>query len=180
MKRTFQLVLWLFATMAAADETQPWPPKLPSAVGGTSTFSSPDLVKTPDSVAALLKSSASEIDVAKNPPTIDLAFHDQLGPDAARRRLWSSWGDICVASDGRVYCAIGDHANDVGGDARCFVYCWDPKMKHLKQVVDMKQVVPPKAGRPSWSKVHAKLDEGKHGKIYFSCTLNAGDRAKLP
>src|SRR5207248_5666372 len=57
---------------------------------------------------------------------------------------------------------------------------WDPKAKELKQVVDMNHVVPPKAGRPSWSKVHAKIDEGQDGKIYFSCTLNSGDRAKLP
>jgi sugar lactone lactonase YvrE len=41
-------------------------------------------------------------------------------------------------------------------------------------------VVPHMAGRPAWSKVHAKIDEGPDGKIYFSCTLNAGDRAKLP
>jgi len=48
---------------------------------------------------------------------------------------------VHLASDGRVYCAIGDHGNDVGGDARCFIYCWDPKTKKLTQVVDMNKVV---------------------------------------
>jgi hypothetical protein len=44
----------------------------------------------------------------------------------------------------------------------------------------MNQIVPPRDGQPAWSKVHAKIDEGADGKIYFSCTLNDGNRAKLP
>jgi sugar lactone lactonase YvrE len=103
-----------------------------------------------------------------------------LGPDAASRRLWSSWGDICVANDGRVYCGVGDHGDDLGGDARCFIYCWDPQRKTLAQVADMNQVVPPRRGQPAWSKVHARIDEGADGKIYFSCTLNDGNRAGNP
>jgi hypothetical protein len=47
----------------------------------------------------------------------------------------------------------------------------------LEQVVDMNKVVPPKAGRPSWSKVHAKIDEDRDGDIFFSCTLNDGAKA---
>ena len=53
-------------------------------------------------------------EVAKTPPRVHFAYHQQLGPDASRRRLWSSWGDICVAADGSVYCAIGDHGDDAG------------------------------------------------------------------
>ena len=176
------LVLIFTSTSVLADEGElPWPPALRGAVNGTVTFSSPDLLSVPDAVREASKDpAAAPFEVAERPPTIDLAFHDSLGPQAATRRLWSSWGDICVASDGRIYCAIGDHGNDVGGDARCFIYCWEPSTKMLRQVVDMNRVVPPKPGRPSWSKVHAKLDEGKDGKIYFSCTLNDGNRAKLP
>jgi sugar lactone lactonase YvrE len=79
-----------------------------------------------------------------------------------------------------VYCGIGDHHADKDGDARCYIYCYDPRQKTLTRIVDMNEVVPPKAGRPSWSKVHAKIDEGVDGKIYFSCTLNDGNRAKDP
>jgi len=46
--------------------------------------------------------------------------------------------------------------------------------------VDMSRVVTPREGQPAWSKVHAKIDEGPDGKIYFCCTLNDGNRAKLP
>jgi sugar lactone lactonase YvrE len=111
---------------------------------------------------------------------VDLAYHQDLGPNAAKRRLWSSWGDICLASDGRVYCGIGDHGDDAGGDARCYVYRWDPARKTLTQIVDMNQLVPPQAGQPAWSKIHAKIDEGTDGQIYFCCTLNDGNRAGKP
>lgn len=181
------LSIVLASHVAATDKPKddepaiPWPPELKGAAGGVVTFSSPELLTMPNDVReAAMKPEAASFDVAKTPPTVELALHGNLGPEASKRRLWSSWGDICVASDGRVYCAIGDHGNDVCGDARCFIYCWDPKSKTLKQVVDMNRVVPPKAGRPSWSKVHAKIDEGRDGKIYFCCTLNDGNRAKLP
>src|SRR5262249_20274119 len=50
----------------------------------------------------------------------------------------------------------------------------------LEQIVDMNQVIPPRKGQPAWSKVHAKIDEGADGKIYFCCTLNDGNRASQP
>ncbi len=169
-----------FAWSPVPDET-PWPPVLRGARDGTVTLASEAFLTIPEAVRAeATKPDAAAFDVAGTPPTVDLAFHRDLGPDAAARRLWSSWGDICVASDGRVYCGIGDHGNDVGGDARCFLYRWDPRRKVLEKVVDMSVVVPPQAGQPAWSKVHAKIDEGPDGKIYFSCTLNDGNRAKLP
>jgi hypothetical protein len=158
----------------------PWPPEMKGAVKGTITFSSPELLVAPQTALDAAKAAGAEFEIAKKPPTVELALHRDLGPEASKRRLWSSWGDIGIAADGRVYCAIGDHGDDQGGDARCFIYCWDPQTKELKQIVDMNKVVPPKAGRPSWSKVHAKVDEGKDGKIYFCCTLNDGNRAKLP
>jgi len=165
----------------ADDATLPWPPTLRGAVNGTVVFSSPALLEVPAAVKEQAKQpGAAPFDVAKKPPTVELAFHRDLGDAAATRRLWSSWGDIGVADDGRVYCGIGDHGDDKGGDARCFIYCWDPNKKELTQVADMNKVVPPKAGRPSWSKVHAKVDPAKDGKVYFSCTLNDGNRAGRP
>jgi hypothetical protein len=164
---------------AAAEAA--WPPQLKGAEHGRIETSSPDLLTTPADVAAKLAAGTIvAFDVAKTPPRVELALHDHLGTSAATRRLWSSWGDITVASDGKVYCAIGDHGNDLGGDARCFIYRWDPQDSTLQQVVDMNQVVPPRPGQPAWSKVHAKLDEGPDGKIYFSCTLNDGNRARDP
>jgi hypothetical protein len=164
-----------------ADDRPSWPPPLKGAKDGTVTLKSADFLKVP---AAVEKSRKDEKNatfiVAKTAPAVDLAYHRDLGPDAVKRRLWSSWGDICVAGDGRVYCAIGDHGDDAGGDARCFVYRWDPKKKTLEQIVDLNKVVPPRKGQPAWSKVHARIDEGPDGKIYFSGTLNDGNRAGEP
>ncbi|MBI1311708.1 DUF2920 family protein [bacterium] len=155
-----------------------WPPKLTDATNGTVSVHSDSFLQIPENVQQWSREDgAASFTVAKTAPTVDLAFHRNLGPDAIHRRLWSSWGDICVASDGRVYCGIGDHGNDADGDARCFLYRWDPATRTLDQIVDMSQVVPPRPGQPAWSKIHAKVDEGADGKIYFCCTLNAGNRA---
>lgn len=162
----------------AAQDTPTWPPPLRGAKNGTVTLRSERFLEIPEFVAKAQKmEGAAAFTVAKEAPTVDLAFHGNLGPNAIGRRLWSSWGDICLASDGKVYCGIGDHADDAGGDARCFIYVWNPANKTLEQIVDMNRVIPPQAGQPAWSKVHAKIDEGADRKIYFSCTLNDGNRA---
>jgi hypothetical protein len=163
---------------AAGEEPASWPPELKGAKEGTVTLRTRQFLIVPEQVEALRQQEGTApFIVAETPPTVELAYHRDLGPDAVNRRLWSSWGDIGLARDGRVYSAIGDHADDAGGDARCFLYCWDPERKVLEQVVDMNAVVPPREGQPAWSKVHAKIDEGPDGKIYFSCTLNDGKRA---
>jgi sugar lactone lactonase YvrE len=167
--------------LPAADEQPRWPPPLTGAKDGTVTLKSDRFLDVPESVlTGGKKDGAAPFTVAKVAPTVDLAFHRDLGPNAVGRRLWSSWGDICLASDGRVYCAVGDHGDDAGGDARCFLYRWDPARKVLEQVVDMNAVVPPRKGQPAWSKVHAKIDEAADGAILFSCTLNDGGRAGQP
>jgi sugar lactone lactonase YvrE len=172
------------ASEAARNESRaalPWPPHLRGATDGTVTIKTDRFLEVPADVAATRNDDGvAPFIMAKEAPTVELAFHDNLGPAAAGRRLWSSWGDICVASDGSVYVGIGDHGNDAGGDARCFIYRWDPAKKTLTQIVDMSQIVPPRPGQPAWSKVHAKIDEGPDGKIYFCCTLNAGNDAGNP
>ncbi len=158
-----------------------WPPPLNGTKGGTVTIKTDRFLDVPAEVAATRNADGvASFVVAKQAPTVDLTFHDNLGPAAASRRLWSSWGDICMAGDGSVYVGIGDHGNDAGGDARCFIYRWDPAKKTLTQIVDMNKIVPPRPGQPAWSKVHAKIDEGPDGKIYFCCTLNAGNNAGDP
>ena len=164
----------LLATDVFAQDTPAWPPALRGAKNGTASLRSDRFLEIPESVAKISKmEGAAPFTVAKNAPTVDLAFHGNLGANASGRRLWSSWGDICLASDGKVYSGIGDH----GDDARCFIYVWDPRARTLEQIIDMNRYIPPQAGQPAWSKVHAKIDEGTNGKIYFSCTLNDGNRA---
>lgn len=165
----------------SAQYLPPWPPALRNAQNGTVSLRSDRFLEVPESVrTASMQEGAAQFTFAQTAPTVDLAYHRDLGIAAIGRRLWSSWGDICVAGDGRVYCAIGDHGDDVGGNARCFLYRWDPARKTLEQIVDMIRMIPPQAGQPAWSKVHAKIDEGRDGKIYFSCTLNDGNRANTP
>jgi hypothetical protein len=154
---------------------------LKGAKDGTVTLRSELFLRIPEAVqTASKKDGAAPFVVARTAPAVDLAYHRDLGPDAVSRRLWSSWGDIGLAADGRVYCAVGDHGDDAKGDARCFLHRWDPRRKVLERIVDMNEVVPPQPGQPTWSKVHAKIDEGPTGKIYFSCTLNDGNRAGQP
>src|SRR5687768_16948339 len=99
-----QLLVIIFPCYAAADDASTWPPKMKVSTERAITVRSPRLLDVPEAVqAAAKKEGAAEFVVAKTPPTVELAFHAKLGPEAASRRLWSSWGDICVASDGRVY-----------------------------------------------------------------------------
>ncbi|MBW3543182.1 MAG: hypothetical protein KY476_23240 [Planctomycetes bacterium] len=166
---------------AIAAQSEPWPPRLNEAHDATIAIQSEVFLQVPETVTARRQQEGiAPFVVAATTPKVELAYHDDLGVAAVHRRLWSSWGDICVASDGRVYCGIGDHADDAGGNARCFLYRWDPKTSRLEQVVDMNQVVPRKPGQPAWSKIHAKIDEGADSRIYFSCTLNDGNRASQP
>lgn len=180
--RTVLIALFLLcfsAGMLGAQEQ--WPPPLKGAVNGTVTFTSDLLLKVPPDVQKM----AAEPDVppfivAKTPPVIDLAYHGNLPNAALNGTGWSAWGDICLASDGRVYSGIGDHGDDAGGKSHAYIYEWDPKTKILKQVVDLNAVVPRTKGEPTWSKVHCRILEGADGNIYFSGTLNDGNAADKP
>lgn len=177
----FPLVCLVFSGLTsiafAADEAA-WPPAYLNGKTGTIVVRSDQFLEVPEFVQSQRKDpAAAAFVVAKKAPTVALAYHRDLGPDAVHRVLWSSWGDMALARDGKVYCAIGDHGDYAKGDARCFLYVWDPDRQTLDQIVDMNKVVPPQPGQPAWSKVHAKIDEGADGKIYFCCTLNDGERA---
>jgi len=179
MKRLLLVALFAlyFVVPAGADA---WPPKLPGAVEGVVTLSSPLFLKTPPEVqAAVTNDGAAPFVVAKVPPVVELALHGNLGDLPEKGTLWSSWGDIGVASDGRVYSAIGNHGKCLEGTARALLYRWTPDTKRLQQVCDVNAIVPRKQGEPTWGKVHARIDEGPDGAIYFSATLNDGNRANL-
>src|SRR5687767_845900 len=111
--------LGLVASRGRGQEAQPWPPPLEGAKNGTVTLRTDRFLQTPEAVAKAVKEEgAAPFSVAKAAPTVELAYHTNLGSNAISRRLWSSWGDIGLASDGRVYCGIGDHGDDAGGDSR--------------------------------------------------------------
>jgi len=156
----------------------PWPPALPGAVNGTVTITTDDFIKVPAEVQALIaKEGAMKFTVAGKAPTVDLAFHGDLPNAALNGTGWSAWGDILVASDGKVYSATGDHGDDKGGKSNSFIYVWDPATKGLKQIVDLNTLVKREPGDPTWAKVHARILEGKDKKIYFTGTLNDGGRS---
>ncbi len=114
--------------------------------------------------------------MAKEAPTVDMAFHGDLPNRALNGTGWSAWGDIGVASDGKVYSGVGDHGDDIGSKGHTYIYCWDPTAKVLKQIVDANKVAGVQPGDPSFSKVHARIFEAKDKKIYFTCTFNDGGR----
>ena len=175
------LAAQLSTALHAAEPAQPvgasWPPPLLGAVNGTVTLTTDDFLKVPTAVEALrAKAGATPFVVAAKAPTVELTYHRGL-PDAALNGTgWSAWGDICVASDGKVYSGIGDHG-DNAGQGRSYIYCWAPATRVLKQVVNINAVARPGPGDITWSKVHAGIQEGKDGKIYFSCTLNDGGQS---
>ncbi len=167
--------VWLAVELFA--ETIAWPPSWPDGSRGTAQLETSDfLVIPPEVLEQSPKEGAAPFTVARRPPRIELAYHDDLPNPALNGTGWSAWGDICVASDGRVYSGIGDHGNNQTG-AFCFIYRWDPTLSRLQKVVDVNAVAPPKPGTPYWSKVHARIVEDADGGILFLCTLNDGGRA---
>ncbi len=175
------LAISLLLCRAAATAGESWPPPMPGASNGTVIVRSELFLQAPSSVvAAARKEGAAPFDLAHVPPVVELALHTNL-PDAALNGTgWSCWGDIGVASNGAVYCGIGDHGDDAGGTARAYLYAWDPEAHALRQVADLNAIVPRAAGEPAWSKLHARIDEGPDGGIYFTGTLNDGARAPDP
>jgi hypothetical protein len=111
----WQFVSSQFAPLLLADEMaaigtvvkapdESWPPLLPGAVNGTVTVSTDDFLIVPATVKeGLAKPGAMQFVMAKKAPTVELAYHRDLPDRALNGTGWSAWGDICVASDGKVY-----------------------------------------------------------------------------
>jgi hypothetical protein len=174
------LVVGLAGRVFAADN-QAWPPPLKGAKHGTVKIRSDLFLKVPAAVeASRAKPGFADFVVAQEAPTVDLAYHGDLPNRALNGTGWSSWGDICVATNGRVYVGLGDHGDDAGGKSHAYLYEWDPVRRVLKQIVDLNTIVPRTQGESTWAKVHARIDEGADGGIYFSGTLNDGNQANKP
>lgn len=180
------LVLGSGAAVAMAErpEAEVWPPELPGLEDGAVTLETDAFLAVPASVEQRLAEGCEDEDtepsdftVASVPPRVELALHGDLPHDGRNRTGWTMWGDIGVASDGKVYSSIGDHGDAPGGTANAYLYEWDPATSTLEQVVDVNAVGEREGGEPTWAKVHARIDEGPDGWIYFTGTLNAGSRA---
>lgn len=98
--------------------------------------------------------------VARKTPEVDFAI---LPGQFSGARLWSSWGDVLAASDGRYYAAIGDHDAPHG---TTFVYCVDPIEKTVTRVIDCNRIVPAQPDKYSPGKIHAPLVQADDGGIY--------------
>jgi len=104
------------------------------------------------------------LSIAKTPPAIEIHIFPDL--PAAPKALWSSWGDGCIAADGKYYTGIGNHLDYDGGKGESRVYVYDPGVKSIKQIVNVRDVVPDE--RYAGGKIHARIDQGKDGLIYFA------------
>ncbi len=160
-----------------SDAQETWPPKLPTAnKSGVATLNTPDLLKVPSAVQHVLDSTSNaQLTIAKTVPTVEVVYHNELPNAALNGTGWSSWGDICVASDGKVYSGIGNHWKTDKGES--YIYSWDPATKILKKVADVNKISGAGPEDVRFSKVHAHIIEGRDKKIYFTGTLDDGGKA---
>ncbi len=139
---------WLFAEQTdSADH-----------VTKAQTLETADFLKAP---AGLDKSTFT---VAQTPPVVDVCFFGGLA-DRGKGTLWSSWGDGCVASNGKYYTSVGDH---LGADATSRVYEYDPVTQVLRMVVDVLRAIAQALGLYGHGKIHAAIHEGADGMLYFA------------
>ena len=171
-------ILFLGIGLALNSQAQmAWPPTLPqSNKNGLAVLNSKDLLKVPVSIQEVLDANPEiKLEIAKNIPKVELVYHNELNNAAINGTGWSSWGDICLASNGMVYSGIGNHWKTDKGES--YIYSWDPVKSVLKKVSDINQSNGAKANDVRFSKVHAHIIEGMDKKIYFTGTLDDGSKA---
>ena len=98
---------------------------------------------------------------ASTPPTVDFAPFPKPNYNG---NPWSQWGAALLASNGRFYCAIGDH---LGVDGNSYVYEYDPASKRLALIGDVKTAVNHIPGSWGHGKIHGQINEGNDGYIYM-------------
>jgi hypothetical protein len=137
-----------------------WPPTLPkSNKNSVAVLKSKDFLKVPVSIQEVLDANPEiKLEIAKHIPKVELVYHNELNNAAINGTGWSSWGDICLASDGMVYSGIGNHWKTDKGES--YIYSWDPFKSVLKKVSDINQSTGAKANDVRFSKVHAHIIEG--------------------
>ena len=171
------LVLMAACTEPSGKSEKAWPPALPTAdANGVASLETEAFLKIPPKVFEFLETDPdATLSVARSSPKIHLVYHDGLEDAALNGTGWSSWGDLCVASDGTVYSGTGNHGGLDKGES--YVYRWDPSARTLRKIADLNAIAGVKPEEVHFSKVHAHIIEGKNGKIYFTGTLNDGGLA---
>jgi hypothetical protein len=122
------------------------------------TSRSDDFLKLPPGL------EASNFVVAKTAPKVDVCFFAGL-KDRGKGTLWSSWGDGCLASNGKYYTSVGDH---LGIDANSYVYEYDPMTMVLRRVVDVLRAIGHMLGLYGHGKIHSGIHQAADGKLYFT------------
>ncbi len=171
-------ILFLGIGLALNSQAQmAWPPTLPkSNKNGVAVLKSKDFLKVPVSIQEVLDANPEiKLEIAKHIPKVELVYHNELNNAAINGTGWSSWGDICLASDGMVYSGIGNHWKTDKGES--YIYSWDPVKSVLKKVSDINQSNGARSNDIHFSKVHAHIIEGIDKKIYFTGTLDDGSKA---
>lgn len=105
----------------------------------------------------------SDVTVARVPPRIDFVPVGALEPWG--QGAWSTWGELLVAANGKVYFGAGDHG---GYDARCYLLEYDPQARQLRTVVDVWKALGLGPGDFGEGKIHGRVDQGADGNLYFA------------
>ena len=147
-------------TIGYAQRREPeltFPPWLPSETTVV-THRSADFLRPPPTIA-------KDVDVAKEPPTIDFAlFPGQDYPG----KPWSAWGESIVAG-GKYYASIGDHLAPAGN---AFVFEYDPEKKSFRKLLDLRELLKLPEGHYAPGKIHTRLDMGSDSWLY--CATHRG------
>ena len=126
-----------------------------SVVAAVFNINSNELLRTPESVQGDFK-------VARVAPRVEVLIFEGLYDH--QNVLWSSWGDGCLASNGKYYTAIGDHR---GTDGNSYVYEYDPAKHSMTRIVSVAEAIGQKPGEYGHGKIHSTIHEHK-GSLYFA------------
>jgi hypothetical protein len=130
---------------------------LGAAADAATTLDAGALLKPPSGLRG-------DFTVAGTPPRVDVALFTDL-PAGGRDTLWSSWGDGCLASNGKYYTSAGDHR---GADANSYVYEYDPQSRQLTRVLDVARLIGQKPGDYGHGKIHSGIHEAADDWLYFT------------
>ena len=122
------------------------------------TIESPDFLKPPAGL------DTKSLTIAQTAPKVEVCFFAGL-KDKGKGTLWSSWGDGCVAKNGKYYTSVGDH---LGLDANSYVYEYDPLSRVLRRVVDVLRAIGQMLGLFGHGKIHSGIHEAADGTLYFT------------
>lgn len=127
-----------------------------------------------DTGPALLKGTAALANetnaaVARVPPSIDFIPTGPIPPHG--QGSWSTWGDLLLADNGKVYFGVGDHA---GRDGHCSLWEYDPRLRRLRMVVDVHRLLGIGPDGFGEGKIHGRIDQGRDGWLYFATYWGLG------